>query len=77
MEVSGDAVAEVVLKAFEKWPTKRKPLTRSDGVKEWVPLSGIVAQSSTPEPTTDPKANELGRRRNFHLPGGSVCPIDI
>jgi hypothetical protein len=44
MEVSGDAIAEVVLKEFEKWPAKRKPLVRSDGAKEWVPLSGIVAQ---------------------------------
>jgi hypothetical protein len=44
MEISGDAIAEVVLKEFEKWPAKRKPLVRSDGVKEWVPLSGIVAQ---------------------------------
>jgi hypothetical protein len=44
MEISGDAIAEVVLKEFEKWPAKRKPLVRSDGAKEWVPLSGIVAQ---------------------------------
>ncbi|PMD27891.1 hypothetical protein NA56DRAFT_696909 [Hyaloscypha hepaticicola] len=44
MEISGDAIAEAVLKEFEKWPAKRKPLMRSDGVREWVPLSGIVAQ---------------------------------
>jgi tRNA-specific adenosine deaminase 1 len=44
MEISGDAIAELVLKEFENWPPKRKPLVRSDGSKEWVPLSGIVAQ---------------------------------
>jgi tRNA-specific adenosine deaminase 1 len=49
MDVSGDEIAEVVLKEFEKWPTKRKPLLRGDGVKEWVPLSGIVAQGEAPE----------------------------
>jgi tRNA-specific adenosine deaminase 1 len=47
MDVSGDEIAAVVLKEFEKWPTKRKPLLRGDGVKEWVPLSGIVAQGET------------------------------
>ena len=44
MELSGDDIAEAVLNKFEKWPSKRKPLLRNDGVKEWVPLSGIVAQ---------------------------------
>ncbi|KAL2069002.1 hypothetical protein VTL71DRAFT_15340 [Oculimacula yallundae] len=44
MSISGDEIADVVLKEFEKWPSKRKPLLRNQGVKEWVPLSGIVAQ---------------------------------
>jgi len=30
---------------FDSLEQKRKPLIRSDGAKEWVPLSGIVAQS--------------------------------
>jgi tRNA-specific adenosine deaminase 1 len=47
MDVSGDEIAEAVLKEFDKWPTKRKPLRRGDGVQEWVPLSGIVAQGET------------------------------
>ncbi|KAK6581289.1 hypothetical protein PZA11_005980 [Diplocarpon coronariae] len=47
MNISGDEVAELVLREFDKWPTKRRPLARSDGMKEWVPLSGIVAQEST------------------------------
>merc|ERR1711939_420221 len=44
MDISGDEIADVVLREFDSWPNKRKPLLRSDGVKEWVPLSGIVAQ---------------------------------
>jgi tRNA-specific adenosine deaminase 1 len=48
MDVSSDEIAEVVLNEFDKWPTKRKPLLRGGGVKEWVPLSGIVAQGETP-----------------------------
>jgi tRNA-specific adenosine deaminase 1 len=47
MDVSSDEIAEVVLNEFDKWPTKRKPLLRGGGVKEWVPLSGIVAQGET------------------------------
>jgi hypothetical protein len=49
MDNSADEIADSVLKEFEKWPKKRKPLVRSDGVKEWVPLSGIVAQGSSPK----------------------------
>jgi hypothetical protein len=44
MGISGDEVADVVLKKFEELPKKGKPLNRQGGVKEWVPLSGIVAQ---------------------------------
>lgn len=44
MDISGDDIADVVLKQFEAWPTKGRPLVRGGGVKEWVPLSGIVAQ---------------------------------
>ncbi|KAF7954449.1 hypothetical protein EAE96_005570 [Botrytis aclada] len=42
-EPSGDEIANVVLKQFDELPTKRKPLNRGEGVREWVPLSGIVA----------------------------------
>jgi tRNA-specific adenosine deaminase 1 len=42
MEVSGDEIADVVLKQFDSWEKKRKPLNRTDEVREWVPLSGIV-----------------------------------
>ncbi|KAF7870447.1 hypothetical protein EAF04_004191 [Stromatinia cepivora] len=42
-EPSGDEIANVVLKLFDELPTKRKPLNRGEGVREWVPLSGIVA----------------------------------
>jgi hypothetical protein len=44
MEVSGDEIADVVLKQFESWEKKRGPQLRTNGVREWVPLSGIVAQ---------------------------------
>jgi len=46
MEVTGDAVAEVVLGQFAQLPAKRKPQGRGAGVREWVPLSGIVVQGN-------------------------------
>lgn len=46
MDVSGDDIAEAVLKQFDDLPPKAKPLVRGGGVREWVPLSGIVAQGS-------------------------------
>jgi hypothetical protein len=62
MEISGDAIAEAVLKEFEKWPAKRKPLVRSDGAREWVPLSGIVAQGMPLNwPVEDHEAEMWGR----------------
>jgi hypothetical protein len=44
MDISGDVIAEIVLKQFDALPAKTKPLVRGGGVREWVPLSGIVAQ---------------------------------
>ena len=50
MEVSGDEIADVVLRQFDSWEKKRKPQVRTNGVREWVSLSGIVAQGKqTPE----------------------------
>lgn len=46
MEVLPDDIAQLVLRTFDGLEKKRKPFIRADGVKEWVPLSGIVAQSS-------------------------------
>jgi tRNA-specific adenosine deaminase 1 len=48
MEVSGDDIADVVLKQFDSWEKKRKPVVRTNGVREWVPLSGIIAQGRLP-----------------------------
>lgn len=48
MEVTGDEIAEIVQAQFDRLPQKRKPQSRGDGLQEWVPLSGIVAQGSTP-----------------------------
>jgi hypothetical protein len=69
MEISGDAIAETVLKEFEKWPAKRKPLVRSDGAREWVPLSGIVAQGFP--------LNWLAEDREADLWGRSTRTSDV
>ncbi|KAG9236093.1 adenosine deaminase/editase [Amylocarpus encephaloides] len=47
MAVSGDEIADVVLKQFETWEKKRRPLDRTNGTREWVPLSGIVFEERT------------------------------
>jgi tRNA-specific adenosine deaminase 1 len=48
MEVTGNEIAEIVQRQFERLPQKRKPQSRSDSLQEWVPLSGIVAQGNNP-----------------------------
>jgi tRNA-specific adenosine deaminase 1 len=48
MEVPGDAIAETVQTQYDLLPQKRKPQARGDTLREWVPLSGIVAQGGTP-----------------------------
>jgi len=47
MTIQADAVASAVLSQFQKLPAKRKPSVRDNGLHEWVPLSGIVAQGMT------------------------------
>ena len=37
-----DAIADCVLATFDQLPDKRKPRPRTDGAREWVPLTGIV-----------------------------------
>lgn len=44
MGVTGDDIADTVLKQFHDLPAKGKLQERGGGVKEWVPLCGIVAQ---------------------------------
>ncbi|KAI1077494.1 adenosine-deaminase [Whalleya microplaca] len=44
MTVTPDQVASLVLKQYDALPAKRKPVVRGNGVHEWVPLSGIVAE---------------------------------
>ncbi|KJR82668.1 tRNA-specific adenosine deaminase 1 [Sporothrix schenckii 1099-18] len=39
-----DSIAKAVLEEFDRLPTNRKPAVRSNGIREWVPLSGIVAE---------------------------------
>ncbi|KAH6888087.1 adenosine deaminase/editase [Thelonectria olida] len=44
MTSRSNLVARAVLEQFQKLPAKRKPLLRDNGLQEWVPLSGIVAE---------------------------------
>ncbi|KAF4774132.1 adenosine-deaminase [Colletotrichum scovillei] len=44
MPADPDEIADVVLGQFKKLPTKRRPQVRDNGLHEWVPLSGIVAE---------------------------------
>lgn len=39
-----DAIAALVQRQYDSLPSKAKPLERANGVREWVPLSGVVAQ---------------------------------
>ncbi|KAH6630448.1 adenosine deaminase/editase [Chaetomium sp. MPI-SDFR-AT-0129] len=44
MDLQANAIASVVLEEFKKLPAKRKPSVRDNGIREWVPLSGIVVE---------------------------------
>ncbi|KAF4984280.1 hypothetical protein FZEAL_492 [Fusarium zealandicum] len=44
MTSPADLIAQAVLQRFHKLPAKRKPSVRDNGLHEWVPLSGIVAE---------------------------------
>ncbi|KAI0552278.1 adenosine deaminase/editase [Xylaria curta] len=44
MTVKSDLIASLVQQEFDKLPAKRKPVIRDNGLREWVPLSGIVAE---------------------------------
>ena len=46
MELAGDEIAETVHRQFDGLPQKRKPQSRGDAVREWVPLSGVVAEGA-------------------------------
>ncbi|KAK3901193.1 hypothetical protein C8A05DRAFT_16591, partial [Staphylotrichum tortipilum] len=37
-------IASTVLGAFQKLPAKRKPVVRDNGLREWVPMAGIVVK---------------------------------
>lgn len=41
---TADSIAEAVLAQFNRLPAKRKPKVRDNGLHEWVPISGIVAE---------------------------------
>ncbi|QYS93399.1 A to I editase domain-containing protein [Trichoderma simmonsii] len=44
MTSRANLIARAVISQFEKLPSKRKPCIRDNGLHEWVPLSGIVAE---------------------------------
>ncbi|KAI0445816.1 adenosine deaminase/editase [Xylaria telfairii] len=44
MTIKSDLIASLVQQEFNKLPAKRKPAVRDNGLREWVPLSGIVAE---------------------------------
>lgn len=44
MTTEADEIASLVLELFERLPAKRKPASRDNGTREWVPLAGIVAR---------------------------------
>ncbi|KAF2965968.1 hypothetical protein GQX73_g7607 [Xylaria multiplex] len=44
MTAKSDLIASLVQQEFDKLPPKRKPVVRDNGLREWVPLSGIVAE---------------------------------
>lgn len=51
MPASPDAIAAAVLAVFDTLPSKRKPTVRGNGVVEWVPISGVVAECKKNSPT--------------------------
>lgn len=44
MSARADSIAGAVIECFGRLPAKRKPVVRDNGLHEWVPLSGIVAE---------------------------------
>ncbi|TFB03464.1 hypothetical protein CCMA1212_004703 [Trichoderma ghanense] len=44
MTSRANLIARTVISQFDKLPSKRKPRVRDNGLNEWVPLSGIVAE---------------------------------
>ena len=45
-DVAADEIASLVLEQFDRLPQKRKPAVRDNGIHEWVPMSGIVAEGT-------------------------------
>ncbi|KAI1140663.1 adenosine deaminase/editase [Hypoxylon sp. FL0543] len=49
MTVTADDIAALVQRHYDELPPKRKPVVRGNGLREWVPLAGIVAQGENDE----------------------------
>jgi hypothetical protein len=70
-EVSGDAIADLVLKTYDALPRKAWPQDRGEGKKEWVPLSGIVARSLTLQ------SQEAETRLTMQIGNGSLICLAL
>ncbi|KJZ69611.1 hypothetical protein HIM_10999 [Hirsutella minnesotensis 3608] len=46
MPSRANRIARAVISQFNKLPPKRKPTVRDNGLHEWIPLSGIVAEEN-------------------------------
>lgn len=78
MKPDADAIADCVLSTFERLPDKRKPRLRSDGSREWVPLSGIVLVKGdftpTPTPSNTQTSLEAYAYRTAKTITSHACP---
>ncbi|KAI1766764.1 adenosine deaminase/editase [Hypoxylon sp. FL1150] len=46
MSATADEIAAQVQKHYDALPAKRKPTVRANGLREWVPMAGIVAEGN-------------------------------
>ncbi|KAI0173641.1 adenosine deaminase/editase [Hypoxylon sp. FL1284] len=46
MTATPDEIAALVQRHYDTLPAKRKPAVRSNGLREWVPLAGLVAEGN-------------------------------
>ena len=76
---SADNIAKAVLDRFDRLPAKSKPVQDSKGKSNWVPLSGIVAESGKSIACAHCIKESLncGRRRKCRMRGASVGGFPI
>lgn len=80
MDFHGNDIADCVLRQFDKLPKKRKPQDRGNGIREWVPISGIVTKGrSSGEGNWSEELMNLRRKQWDEMCrfGVSDIPIDF